>query len=206
MACDKLDFFAAHRFTGNFHTAAYRDQNIWAQTKTKIVRMFGPDLVEDNLRRALESHENFRCGDRKLLAGPNIERHIRPTPCVDVQSYGGICLDRRIGSNTVFVAITAKLTANDISRVKRPNGFKQSKFFVPQRFSVAAHWSFHREQRQYLEQVVLYDVPNCADFFIKPASSLNTKTLGHGDLHIGNVVIVPDRFEERIRKPKIDQI
>src|SRR5262249_12133759 len=84
--------------------------------------------------------------------------------------------------------------------------FKQSKFFVPQRFSVAAHWSFHREQRQYLEQVVLYDVPNCADFFIKPASSLNTKALGHGDLHIGNVVIVPDRFEERIRKPKIYQI
>ena len=54
--------------------------------------------------------------------------------------------------------------------------------------------------------MILYDVANCSDLFIKPPSAFDAKVLRQGDLHARDVVAVPDRFKEGIRKAKVEQI
>ena len=54
--------------------------------------------------------------------------------------------------------------------------------------------------------MVLHDVANRSDFFIKAAAALHTEALGHRDLHTGNIVAIPDGFEKGVGEPEIQEI
>jgi hypothetical protein len=54
--------------------------------------------------------------------------------------------------------------------------------------------------------VVLHHVAQCAHFLVERAATAHAEVLRHGDLHARYVIAVPDRFEERIGKSKVDQI
>src|SRR5206468_1447989 len=74
------------------------------------------------------------------------------------------------------------------------------------RFSIPADGSIHRKQYQDLEHMVLHDVANRPDFFIKAAATLHTEALGHRDLHTGDIVAIPDRFKKGVGETEIKQV
>ena len=50
------------------------------------------------------------------------------------------------------------------------------------------------------------DISQRADRVVEVAAVLDTKAFGHGDLDTLHVVAVPDRFEDRIGEPEIDDL
>ena len=56
----------------------------------------------------------------------------------------------------------------------------------------------HRGQREQLEQVVLDDVAGGADAVVVAGAAADADVLGHGDLHVVDVVGVPDRLEHLV--------
>ena len=58
----------------------------------------------------------------------------------------------------------------------------------------------HRHQRQHLEQVVLDDVADDAGLLVEGGAVLDAQRLGHGQLHVVDVAVVPDRLEDRVRR------
>ena len=77
---------------------------------------------------------------------------------------------------------------------------------VAQRLVAHALGRLHREQRDHLEEVVLHDVSEAADLLVERAATLHAEVLGHGDLDARDVVAVPDRLEERIREPEVEDV
>ena len=45
-----------------------------------------------------------------------------------------------------------------------------------------------------------------AGFLVELAATLDAEALGHRDLHVLDVVPVPDRLEERVRKPEVEDV
>ena len=60
----------------------------------------------------------------------------------------------------------------------------------------------HRGQRQELEQVVLDDVARGADGVVVAGPGADADVLGHGDLDMVHVALVPQRLEHRIGEPQ----
>ncbi len=54
--------------------------------------------------------------------------------------------------------------------------------------------------------MILHDVANGADFLVERAAALHAELLGHGDLHVLDVVAVPNRLEKGIGEAEIEQI
>ena len=54
--------------------------------------------------------------------------------------------------------------------------------------------------------MVLDHVPHHAGLLVELAPAGDAETLGHGDLDRFDVLAIPDRLEERIREPEIQQI
>src|SRR4029450_4184106 len=54
--------------------------------------------------------------------------------------------------------------------------------------------------------MVLHHVADRADFLVKVAASLNAKTLGHRDLHVIDVVAIPDRLEKRVGEAEGEEV
>ena len=55
-------------------------------------------------------------------------------------------------------------------------------------------------------KMVLYDVTNGTDLFVKTATTLYAESLGHGDLHGVDEIPVPDRLEEGVGKPEVEKV
>ena len=64
----------------------------------------------------------------------------------------------------------------------------------------------HRGQRQQLQQVVLDDVPGDADAVEVAGPAADADVLGHGDLHVVDVVVVPHRLEQLIGEAQRHQV
>ena len=71
--------------------------------------------------------------------------------------------------------------------------------------SAAAVW-IHGKQRNHLQHVILNDIPNGACFVVEATPPLDTKVLGHGDLHTTYMLTVPNWLKETVAKPKVCQI
>ena len=64
----------------------------------------------------------------------------------------------------------------------------------------------HRGQREQLQQVVLDDVAGGADAVVVAGAAADADVLGHRDLHVVDVVGVPDRLEHLVREPQRQQV
>ncbi|OIQ67084.1 hypothetical protein GALL_513420 [mine drainage metagenome] len=71
---------------------------------------------------------------------------------------------------------------------------------------VAAGGGFHRQQCNDLEQVVLHDIAQAAGAFIEGATTLDAEPLGQRDLHAGDVVAIPDRFEKGVGEAEVQEV
>jgi hypothetical protein len=79
-------------------------------------------------------------------------------------------------------------------------------------FSARRPWAskdrrlLHRGQREQLEQVVLDDVAGGADAVVVPGAAADADVLGHGDLHVVDVVGVPDGLEHLVGETQGQQV
>src|SRR6185312_4987177 len=64
----------------------------------------------------------------------------------------------------------------------------------------------HGGQRQQLQQVVLDDVAGGADPVVVAGPAADTDVLGHGDLHVVDVVAVPDRVVQLVGESQGQQV
>jgi len=54
--------------------------------------------------------------------------------------------------------------------------------------------------------MVLDDVADDARLFVELAPALHAEALGHGDLDTLDIVAIPDRLEERVREPEVEDV
>ena len=50
------------------------------------------------------------------------------------------------------------------------------------------------------------DIPERADRVVEVPAILDAEGLGHGDLHAGDVVAIPDRLEHGVREPQVQDL
>src|SRR5436309_8446457 len=95
-----------------------------------------------------------------------------------------------------------------IRRPPRSTLFPYTTLFrsVANRFAAVASGRFHGEEADDLQHMVLDDVADRSHFLVEAPASLDVERLGHGDLHVVDVVSVPDRLEERVRESEIEEI
>ena len=80
----------------------------------------------------------------------------------------------------------------------QPDGRQHLLLLLAQRVGVERHRLLHRGQREQLQQVVLDDVAGRADAVVVPGPAADPDVLGHRDLHVVDVVAVPDRLVQGV--------
>src|SRR5208282_1021605 len=112
----------------------------------------------------------------------------------------------RIQCDAGFIPVAAKLATDNLSWVERPHGVQQAQLLRAHCVRITARRRVHRQQRYYLQQVILHHVPNCADLFVEAATTPNAESFSHRYLDTIDEISVPDRLEECIGKAEIKQI
>src|SRR5262249_2674900 len=110
----------------------------------------GRALGKDTRRPAQADHD-FRAGYGQRLPGADVERHALPAPGVDVEPQGGKGFYLRIRCHAGFFAVPPELTADQVSRLQRRDGFQDLDFLIPHRFTVRSDGRLHGQVGQDLE-------------------------------------------------------
>ena len=110
------------------------------------------------------------------------------------------------GATPVFVAVALELAAHEVVGLERLHRREDPLLAVAQLLDPGSDGRLHREQADGLEQVVLDDVAQRADLLVELAPALHAEVLRHRDLHLAHVVAVPDRLEERVGEPEVEDV
>ena len=65
---------------------------------------------------------------------------------------------------------------------------------------------FHGRDHQQLQQMILEHVADDAGRVVVAGAAADVDFLGHGDLHVVDVVAIPDRLEDRVGEPQHEQV
>ena len=186
---------------------------------TRITSAFLPEFlghrrVERQVRCTLEHQRDLGDPAAQPLSGAQVERHARPAAGVDLQGdrrerLGGGVLGEALlleQADDLLAALPAGrvLPARGglVERLGEPGGREHLDLLGLQFGRAEADRLLHRGERQQLDQVVLDDVARGADAVVVAAAAAETDVLGHGDLHVVDVVRVPDRFEQLVGEPQ----
>ena len=90
--------------------------------------------------------------------------------------------------------------------LERPHVAQHLGLLVANRLGVRRRRRLHRQVADDLQQVVLDDVANDAGLVVELAAALDAEALGHRDLHVLDVVPIPDRLEERVGEAEIEDV
>ncbi len=196
------------RLPGGLGAGADPDLDLGAHPEPQVVRVAGQGLVlgEDALGGPVQPDEHLGARHRQLLAGPHDERDTLPAPRVDVELHRGVRLDVGLRVDAGLVAVALELAADQVGAAQRVDGEEHLLLRVAQRLDVRADRRLHGEERDGLHQVVLHDVAQRPDLLVEGAAALDAEVLGHGDLHPADVVAVPDRLEEGVREPEVQDV
>ena len=126
---------------------------------------------------------------------------------------------RRAGGDAVLVEVAAHLLAALPARRRtgratvpaaRSAGSRTAEstfsFSSAQALRVEGDRLLHRGQRHQLQEVVLDDVARGADAVVVAGPAADADVLGHGDLHVVDVVGVPDRLEHLVGEAQRQQV
>ena len=81
------------------------------------------------------------------------------------------------------------------------DGLQDLELLGPEVRGVEGDRLLHRDQREQLEEVVLDHVAGGADAVVVAGAAADADVLGHGDLHVVDVVGVPERLEHLVGEP-----
>src|SRR6266850_3383043 len=149
--------------------------------------------------RFSETSEHLGSRDGQVFSRSDVKRDAFPTPGVNPKFDNPKRLALRFGIHAWFFAIIAELPPNDVIRCERRNGFQDFGLFIANRLTVVPDGRFHAEVAEHLEHMILDHVPHSSVRIVECASTLDSKVLGHGDLHALDVGTVPKGFHEFVR-------
>ena len=93
-----------------------------------------------------------------------------------------------------------------VQRTQRDNPAQHLGLFVAYGIGGKGVGRFHRQKAKQLQQVIRHHIPQRAGLFIIAAPMLHPETLRHGDLHMVDVLAIPDRLEDPVGKPEDQNI
>ena len=172
------------------------------------------------MRGAAELDHDLRAACGEALAGAKIERNASPAPVVD-QQFGGnesFGLGRRTHVELFAVAgheLTVELSrrilpANDLlsdhPQIERADGLEHFQFFVAHGGGIKRSRRLNGYQRGQLKNVALNHVAESARRFIKTAAALDTERFRRGDLHVIDIIAVPERLENPVAEAQNEKV
>ena len=175
--------------------------------------------LERQVRRPLEHHGDLGDPLAEPLAGAQVERHPGPAAGVDVEAHRGIRLGassrgrrrprrgsrrppRRPASRAAYWPRAVPAARSAGSRTAEST----FSFSSAQALGVEGDRLLHRGERHQLQEVVLDDVARGADAVVVAGPAADADVLGHGDLHVVDVVGVPDRLEHLVGEAQRQQV
>ena len=176
--------------------------------------------LEDLQRRPVKLNGDLRGPLRQPLAGPQVERHTRPSPAVQLQPQRHERFRPRLRRHARLRAIGGHLRAGHpalaVLRADDRRRFVASdnRLHREQRIHLAIadarrgelRRRLHRDERQQLHQVVLDHVAQRARSLVIRRAAFDADGLGRGDLHVIDVAPVPDRLEHAVGEAKHQQV
>ena len=133
------------------------------------------------------------------------ERDTIPARAMYVQDRGGerLCravhiLDRRILQVSLVVAAARILPDDQVIQSESLDRLKDFEFLGANMLSSKREWLLHRNERKYLQQVVLHHVPDDAVLVEVTTTSVSAKILFEYDLDSFDMLPIPDGLEAYI--------
>ena len=176
--------------------------------------------AEELLRHVLEADGDERVVGRHALAGAQEERNAAPAPVVDVELERGVGLGGAVRRHPRLLEVARHALAADLARgvlgaegvgVHRrlgdgADGAQHLDLLVAQRLGLERGRRLHRHQRQHLQQVALDHVAQGAGAVVVAGAPLDPARLGVGDLHVVDVVAVPQRLEQQVGEAEDEDV
>ena len=142
------------------------------------------------------------------------ERRKNGTPCQRQLSIASSMAAnvgvRESAGDAALAAIAGVLaehqTPRRLLRRRDGNGVQHLELFIAQRVGGVVRRRFHRHQGQQLQQVVLEHVAQHAGLVVVIAAALDLDLLGDGDLHVIDVIVVPQRLEQRVGEAENEDV
>ena len=113
--------------------------------------------------------------------------------------------DRRHALHDARAVLPAHGVAQDLLRRLRLQGAQHLHLLVPHGVRLERDGRLHGDEAEELQHVVLHDVAEDAGFLVEPAAALVADRFGHRDLHVVDVLAVPDRLEEAVAEAEGDR-
>src|SRR5690606_34873807 len=118
-----------------------------------------------------------------------------PPPVVDPELEGGEGGRVAAGGDPLGLLVAFVLTPQGVGGdglgSHRPDGLQHLDLFVADLVGPVPHRGLHGGDHQKLQQVILEHVANDAGRVVVAGAAADVDLLGHGDLHVVDVVAVP---------------
>src|ERR1700687_1923755 len=207
-----------HDRAGNFCAEAERDAFVGLDVDDQAIRLqiFNRGVAEENERSATELNDDFGGAPLEALAGAEIERHAGPAPVVNLQLHGdegfGVGVWRDVGLaaiahdwNSVDSAGTvlpANHAGEHVFGTERLDGMQDFGLLVAHFVGVEGDGRLHCGHGEELEEMVGHHVAEGAGGFVKRAAMLDADRFRGVDLHVVDVVAIPERLDDVVGESK----
>ena len=183
-------------------------------------QVFRRNRGEHRMRHALERDDDFADFAAQTLAGAQIKRDALPAPIFNRNLRGHKRLGLRIRRNARLLAIADDIAAVDAACAVLPahnparqvfkrkwlDGAQHFDLFVAHAVGVERGRRFHRHEREHLQHVILKHVAQLPGLLVISGAMLHAERLRHRDLHVVNILPIPNRLENRVRKAEHQNI
>ena len=149
-------------------------------------------------RRLAEGDRDDARALGQLLARAQVERHAGPARRVDLRAQRDEGVGLRVGRDALLVAVALVLAAHDGGRVERAQGVEDGVLGGDERVRVERLGRLHGHEREHLEEMGDDHVAEGARLLVEAAAPADRELLGDVDLHVLDVVGVPDGLEEAV--------
>jgi hypothetical protein len=153
-------------------------------------------------RRLVEAECHYLAAGGEVFAGAQEERDPGPPPVVDLGPHRGQGFGAGARCHAGLVAVARILAADHMPYVDRLERVEDLGRLVAQVPGIQRGRRLHGHKAQDLEQVGDDHVPVGAGVVVEVGASFDRERLGHVDLHVGDVLAVPDRFEQAVGEPE----
>jgi len=155
-------------------------------------------VSEQRLRRLAERDRDDARALGQPLARAQVERHPCPARRVDLRAQGDEGVGLRVGRDALLVAVALVLPADDGGRVERAQRVEDGVLGGHERLRVERLGRLHGHEGEHLEEMGDDHVTEGARLLVEAAAPAHRELLGDVDLHVLDVVGVPDGLEEAV--------
>ena len=217
-----VDEAELHHGARNFRAEAERDAFFRLDVNDQAIRfeIFYGGVAEEDEWRAAKLDDDFGGALREALAGAEVEGNAGPAPVVDLEfqrdeGFGvGVGCDVGLAAiagnmfavDGAFVVLAADGVGENILGHERLNGVEDFGLFVADFVGVEGDGRLHRGHGEELEEMVGNHVAKGAGGFVEAAAMFDADGFGGGDLHVVDVIAIPERLDDVVREAEDHQV